>query len=276
MQLGISSFTFTWALGVPGHPPAHPLGALDLLDRAAALGVRVVQFADNLPLDRLTDTELDALAQRSSELGVCVEVGTRGIDPGLLRTYLDLAQRLGSPVVRVVVDTADHHPEVDEVVATLQGLAPAFERARVVLAIENHDRFDTATLIQIMEKVGSAGVGICLDTANSFAALEGPEVVVERLCPWVANLHLKDFVIFRANQNMGFVIEGRPMGQGHLDVLWLLQTLRDCGKDPNAILELWTPWSGTLEDTLEKEAAWAAASVRYLRQFIRNEGHNVD
>ena len=269
MRLGISSFTYTWAVGVPGHSPVRPLGALDLLDKAAALGVRVVQFADNLPLERLTGSELDALAQRSSELGICVEVGTRGIDPDLLRRYLRLAQRLESPIVRVVIDTADHHPAADGVVKTLRGLAPAFERAGVVLAIENHDRFDTATLVQILQDIGSDCVGICLDTANSFGALEGPEVVVDRLSPWVVNLHLKDFAMFRANQNMGFVIEGRPLGQGRLDVPWLLQTLRDCGKDPNAILELWTPWSGTLEDTLDKEASWAATSVQYLRQFIR-------
>jgi sugar phosphate isomerase/epimerase len=268
MRLGISSFTYTWGVGVPGHSPVHPLGALDLLGKAAALGVRVVQFADNLPLDRLTDPELDTLAQRSSELGICVEVGARGIDPDLLRTYLELAQRLGSPILRVVVDTADHHPTTDDVVRTIRGLAPAFERAGVTLAIENHDRFDTVTLVQIMQNIGSDCVGICLDTANSFGALEGPEIVVDRLCPWVANLHLKDFAIFRAIHSMGFVIEGRPVGQGRLDVSWLLQELQSSDKDPNAILELWTPWSGTLEATIGKEDTWAKMSVQYVRQFI--------
>ena len=35
----------------------------DLLERAEALGVRVVQFADNLPLDGLADADLAALRQ---------------------------------------------------------------------------------------------------------------------------------------------------------------------------------------------------------------------
>ncbi len=79
---------------------------------------------------------------------------------------------------------------------------------------------------------------------------------------------LKDFAIFRAIHSMGFVIEGRPVGQGRLDVSWLLQELQRSDKDPNAILELWTPWSGTLEATIGKEDTWPTMSVQYLRQFI--------
>ena len=31
MRLGIGSYTFTWAAGVPGHPPARPLTPRQLL-----------------------------------------------------------------------------------------------------------------------------------------------------------------------------------------------------------------------------------------------------
>ena len=59
MQLGISSYTFSWAVGIPGYPqPLQPLTALALLDRASELGVGVVQIADNLPLDALPPLKL--------------------------------------------------------------------------------------------------------------------------------------------------------------------------------------------------------------------------
>jgi len=116
--------------------------------------------------------------------------------------------------------------------------------------------------------VDSEYVGICLDTVNSLGALEGSEAVVEVLGRWAVTLHVKDIVVRRAVHSMGFTIEGRPAGQGQLDIPWLLRRLREMGRDPNAILELWTPPEETLAETMAKEAAWATAGVEYLRRFI--------
>jgi sugar phosphate isomerase/epimerase len=241
---------------------------LDLLDKAAGLGVHLVQIADNLPLDRLSPPELDAFENRAAELDISIEVGTRGIGHGHLRTYLQLAERLNSPLLRVVVDSADSHPRPDEVASAIQAILPEFERAGVCLAIENHDRFKARTLAEIVKRIGSGYVGICLDTVNSFGALEGPERVLEALGPLVVNLHVKDFTVFRASHMMGFSVEGRPAGQGKLNVPWLLGELRRLGLDPNAVLELWTPPEETLSATIAKEDAWAVASVEYLRTLI--------
>ena len=268
MKLGIGSYTFAWAVGVRGHEPDRPMTASDLLDRAQALRVRVVQIADNLPLHHLAATEIDALADRAAARGIDVEVGTRGIAPAHLRTYLDLAVRLGSPILRVVTDTADHQPSVTEIAAAIREMLPAFEAAGVTLAIENHDRFASDTLVALLQRVDSHRIGICLDTVNSFGALEGPARVVEALGPWTVNLHIKDFTVTRAPHQMGFTIEGRPAGRGRLDVPWLLTQLRSHGCQFNAILELWTPPEPALADTLAKEQAWAAESVTYLRNLI--------
>ncbi|MFP3896630.1 MAG: sugar phosphate isomerase/epimerase family protein [Anaerolineales bacterium] len=269
MRLGISSYTYTWAIGVAGHPqPPEPLEAMDLLDRAVALSVNVVQIADNLPLHRLPPAELEHLADRAKTLDIDIEVGTRGIAPDHLERYLELAERLGSPILRVVTDTAEDQPSEGEIVDTIKDLVPAFKRASVVLAVENHDRFKAQQLAGILRRIDSDHVGVCLDTVNSFGALEGPEVVVETLGPWTVNVHIKDFDIFRASHLMGFTIEGRPAGRGRLDVPWLLGELEAMGRDPNAILELWTPPEETQEETVAKEAAWARESVEYLRRLI--------
>ena len=130
MRLGISSYTYPWAIGVPGHSPKCPMRVVDLLDRGAELGVRLVQVADNLPLHELSDGDLDRFERRATGLGIRVEVGTRGIAPDHLRAYLHLAMRLGSPILRLVIDTVDHRPPEDEIVGTLRGLMPEFERDR--------------------------------------------------------------------------------------------------------------------------------------------------
>src|SRR5688572_4780288 len=109
MRLGISSYTYVWAVGVPGYPILpQPLTAEQLLAKEAELGVHVVQIGDNLPLDRLTQPELAGLADQAKAQGIELEVGTCGIGPDNLRRYLDIACQLKSPILRTLLDTPAH------------------------------------------------------------------------------------------------------------------------------------------------------------------------
>jgi len=192
VKLGLGSFAYAWAIGVPGFPPPRPMSAIDLVERAAELGVHVVQIGDNLPLHTLQPAQLRALEAAAQACRVDIEVGTRGIAPEHLERYLDLATRFSSRVLRVVVDTPDHRPSEGEVLSTLKPLLPSFEAQGVVLAIENHDRFAATTLARLITELNSPAVGICLDTANSLGALEGTKEVVATLAPFTVNLHVKD------------------------------------------------------------------------------------
>jgi len=274
MRLGIGSYTFTWAIGVPGHPPGRPMTARDLLDKARQLDVRVVQFADNLPLDRLSPSELEDIDRHAQEHGISVEVGTRGIGPAHLSRNVEIASRLRSAILRVIVDSGEHRPGEGEIVETVAGMVPQLRSAGICLAIENHDRFQARSLARIVERIGSMHVGICLDTVNSFGALEGPEVVIANLGPLTVNLHYKDFRIRRLSHNMGFVVEGAPAGQGMLNGPWLLERLNElAGKAEgrfNTIIELWPVPEGSVADTTAKEMAWLRQSVRYLRTLIKD------
>jgi len=271
MRLGIGSYTYVWAVGVPGYPaPERPLTAFDLLERAAESGVQLVQIADNLPLDRLPQSELDALARRAVELGIDIEIGASGLDRERLLTWLGLAERFRSPILRVVIDTERSHPTSDEAIAMIAGVLPDFERVGVILAIENHDRFTSRTLLDIVRRAESASIGICFDTANSVGCLERAEEVLETLGEHIVNVHIKDYSLFRQPHHKGFVVEGRPAGKGQLDAPKLLDRVKGFGRDPNVIAELWPPPQGTLEETLRLEEDWAAESVRYLRRFIEN------
>ena len=268
MKLGIGSYTFTWGVGVPGQMPERPMTALDLLRLAKELGVGVAQFCDNLPLTLLSSSQLDAVASCAAENGIDIEIGTRGVQSANLEACLRLAMRFNSPFVRVVVDSPGHEPSPAETTSSLRPIVARFADAGVKIAIENHDRFTASTLAGIVESHGPGQVGVCLDTVNSFGALEGPEIVVKTLAPYALNLHVKDFTIRRVSSKMGFAIDGCPAGQGRLNTPWLLEQLRAAGRNPNAILELWTPFGPTLPETIDREQVWAAESVRYLRQLI--------
>lgn len=267
MKLGIGSYAYAWSIGVSGYPaPSQSMNAVGLVQRAAAYGVHLVQIADNLPLDALSEPALEALIAEAARLGVSIEVGTRGIQHDHLLRYLELAKRFQSSILRVVVDSRDHHPEPDEIVKRLHSLLPAFESAGIKLAIENHDRFKVRQLVEILYALDSPAVGICLDTVNSFGALEDPTRVIAELGPHVVNLHIKDFQVRRLDHQMGFMVEGKPAGQGMLDVPALLERLQ--GRSFNAILELWPAPDANADATAAKEEAWVRESIPYLRQFI--------
>lgn len=267
MQLGIGSYAYAWSIGVPGHPPAVPMTAYNLLEEAERLGVGLLQVCDNVELARLSPADLDRFVARARASKIGIELGTLGLEMGNLRVHLDLARRLGCSFLRLVVDSPGDEPSPDEVVARLRMVLPEFEAAGVRLAIENHDRFPSATLAWMVRELGPRQAGICLDTVNSFGALEGPDTVVQNLAEHTLCLHVKDFTIRRMSHRMGFVVEGCPAGRGRLDVPWLLDRLASSPHPFNMILENWVPPADTLPETLLRERAWAEESVRYLRQF---------
>lgn len=263
MRVGLSTYTYTWAVGVPGYPVANPLDAVGLVRLAADAGIPVVQFGDNLPLHALTETELKELEQTAVETGVVLEVGTRGIGNHLTR-YVELATRFGASFVRVVLDQGIDHPTPAEARQRLKAYERPFRDRGIRLAVENHDRFTTEQLAELVTALGD-WAGICLDTVNSFGALESPQQVVATLGPLAINVHLKDFTVRRPAHAMGFLVEGTPAGSGWLDIPWLLTELAGTAAD-SAILELWTPPEHELADTVAKEDRWARESLDYLRR----------
>src|SRR3954467_3220080 len=89
VRLGISSWTYPWAIGVSGFPPpVRAIRLADLLERASQLKVGVVQVADNLPLHKMDTTELRDARDQAASLGIKIEIGTRGVEPEHLLRYL--------------------------------------------------------------------------------------------------------------------------------------------------------------------------------------------
>ena len=266
MRLGISSYTYGWAVGTPGDRPKKPLDEREILGRARAFGVRLVQFGDNWPLHELPAERLNLLRQRADEEKITVEIGARGLTDAHLERYIDLTQKMNSRLLRFVIDEPNYEPDTDEVISLLRNALPRLEGANVTLGLENHDRLLARHFADIVERVGSTNVGICLDSVNSMGAGEGLAEVVRTLAPYTVNLHLKDFGIRRLPHMMGFQIDGRPAGQGMLNVPWLVEQVGQHGRCQTAVLEQWVVPEPDPAATLAKEAVWAETSLNYLKQ----------
>ncbi len=276
MRLGIGSWTYPWGIGFAGYPaPEKPMGAIDLINMAKRLGVGVVQICDNLPLHEMSAAELLELRQVSEEVGISLQIGTRGVGPEHLLRYLDIAKIVNAKLLRTITDTPDSKPSLQQAVQWIKEVIPEFEKEGVCIAVENHDRFKARELAWMIQKIDSPNTGICLDTVNSFGALEGPEFVIAELSPYTVNLHIKDFDITRIDNKMGFTIQGSPAGYGRLDAAMILEEIRKKGRNPDVILEQWTPFEQTVEKTIQREMAWAEKGIEYLKDKIKNrEGEN--
>jgi sugar phosphate isomerase/epimerase len=139
----------------------------------------------------------------------------------------------------------------------------------VTLAVENYDAHPVPAFAGLIRRVDSPSLGVCLDTLNSLGALESPAAVIDQLLPLAASIHVKDFDIRRVEHRMGFVVEGTPAGEGRLDIPGMIAGARAGGRDPSIVLELWTPWQGSIEATVEREQAWARQSMSYLGRIVQ-------
>jgi sugar phosphate isomerase/epimerase len=269
MKAGISSYTYTWAVGIPGWMPRKPLTAYDLIDKAANAGLELVQMADNLPLEMFAVNELNNLHQYARSKNILIEMGGRGLTPEHTMKCLQAAERLNSSILRMVIDTQGFEPDIPTIVSIIRELEPEFKSRNIKLAIENHDRFKAKEFVKMIEEAGSDMTGICLDSVNSMGAGEGFNTVADILIPYTINLHIKDFVIFRVAHKMGFVIEGRPAGKGMLDIPDLVARVNSTGLCRSAVLELWTPPEKNIDETILKESLWARDSIAYLKLIFK-------
>jgi sugar phosphate isomerase/epimerase len=260
MRLGISTFAYAWSIGVPGFPvPEKPVGALDFLKEAAMLGLHLVQFGDNLALHELSEQELNDIRIFSLNNDLAIETGTRGLKDGIVDRYLHIASYFSSRILRIVIDQKGYEPAIPEIIGMLKKWEPVARTLGVIIAVENHDRFTCDDLIGIIKAVDSPFVRICLDTVNSFGALEGPAVVIDKLAPFTENVHIKDFKISRPYHNMGFIVEGTPAGSGSFDLSLIVNN--KAVKAETAVLELWTPPEADIEMTIKKEKSWIIESL---------------
>lgn len=268
MLLGISSYTYTWSIGVPGNIPDHQWSETDLISKAIQLGADCVQIADNLPLHLLDEERLHYLRKFADENSIAIEVGARHMSPENLRKYIELAVYFNSSILRFVIDGEGFEPTVEEVIGIIREVVPELEENNIVLAIENHDRLKAVEFRKIVTSVGSDNVGICLDSVNSMGAGEGIETVTTLLAPYTYNFHVKEFIVERHSHKMGFTIHGCPLGKGQLPLSWMLDRINS--KCKSAILEQWVPPENSNEKTMRKEQRWAEESFNYMKNTIKN------
>jgi 3-oxoisoapionate decarboxylase len=255
---GLNPYGLTYHLGLQGAggPRANPKGACleGFIAIATELGAKVLEIYDPW-LRAMSDDELRALRDRLGDLGMTPIVSS-GLMMGPFESALRSARILNAEVIRHGLTTVlcgDRHALGDkwkelvaEVRAALADRGPrAADEGRVV-AIENHQDFGSDELAEFCET--TRGIGICLDTGNTFPVAEAPLDFVRRVVPHVRHVHLKDYRVQFTDE--GYRLMRCAIGDGAVPIAAMLDILAGQGRKLGAVLE-----PGALE----------ARHVRFLR-----------
>jgi sugar phosphate isomerase/epimerase len=154
---------------------------------------------------------------------------------------------------------------------------PIAKKHGIRLAIENHKDWLISELLDIVRKISSEYVGICVDTGNSIALLEDPISVVEAYAPFAISTHVKDMGV--AQYEHGFLLSEVPLGAGFLDLSRMIQALEHANpklqwnlemitRDPLEIPYLQDKYWVTLKSMPARQLAEAVAMVRAHEQAL--------
>ncbi|UCD30262.1 MAG: hypothetical protein JSV03_07280, partial [Planctomycetota bacterium] len=150
MKIGVGSYAFRWSVGTKDFVPSAPLTPLTLLEKSAACGAQVVQICENVPLDGVSNPDLEMIKQKAAELGLDLELGVRGNDLSYFERNIEVCHQIGSNLMRAVLDGNEPIAQTIEMIQSLSDKLHAYD---IKLAAENHFRFTPAELAQIIETV---------------------------------------------------------------------------------------------------------------------------
>jgi len=285
LRVGLNPYGLTYHLGLQGAGTtrANPRGAglEGFIAIASEIGARTLEIFDPW-LRALSDDDLARLRERLEALGM-IPVISSGLMMGPFESALRSARALGADTIRFGLTTVlcgDRHalgdkwPElVASVRASLAEYGPRAAGDGRMLAIENHQDFTSAELVELCQT--TRGVGICFDTGNTFPVAEAPLDFARRVAPHVRHVHLKDY-------RVGFTDEGYRLvrcaiGDGAVPFPALFAILAQHHKRLTAVLEpgalearhvrLLRPewWNGYApKSAAELAACLAAARVNHL------------
>jgi sugar phosphate isomerase/epimerase len=211
--------------------------AAALLDYAASLKLDSLLISDLDAFESLQPDHLREIKAKALDLGIGLHLGTWSICPtskafknkwGSAEEHLALAirsaQALGSPVIRVVLGTADDRKTEGGIEARIADTVKVCKACRrramdagVKIAVENHaGDMQAWELVTLIEAAGKDYVGANLDSGNACWTMESPLESLKTLAPYALTTSLRDSMIWESEN--GVKVQWTAMGEGCVDL----------------------------------------------------------
>jgi sugar phosphate isomerase/epimerase len=182
------------------------------------------------------------------------------------RRFIDLAQALGAPYVRVFgnkyVAGVPREAMLAHIAGGLRTLGDYATERGVVVTIESHGDFtDSVTLLELMRRADSPAVGILWDAHHTFVqSREQPETTVAAIKRYIRHVHLKDSV--PAGNDRRYVLTGT----GEVPVGRQLAALVKAGYRGVCSFEWEKRWHPEIEEPEVAFPQFVEVASRYLRE----------
>jgi len=183
------------------------------------------------------------------------------------RRFIDLAQALGAPYVRVFgnecVPGVPRAEMLAHIAGALRELGDYARRKGVTVIIESHGDFtDTPALLEILQKADSPNVALLWDAHHTFVSgKEQPEDTVRQLGRYIRHTHLKDSVPTGGGNDRRYVLTGT----GDVPVKRQIAALAKIGYRGLYSFEWEKRWHPEIEEPEVAFAQYASVAGQYLR-----------
>ena len=180
--------------------------------------------------------------------GCCLRDGATDETVAEVRAYIEAAESIGTPYVRVLGDlnpAPDGEVDDEKVLSALRALLPYAEEKGVTLLVETNGVYsDTARLRAVLDRAPSDNVGALWDVHHPYRfAGEKPETTVQNLGMYIKHVHIKDSAVAADGS-----VEYRLMGEGDLPVDEIMRSLRSVNYEGFLSLEWVKRWLPELSD----------------------------
>lgn len=219
--------------------PDHSLSLEGVIDKAIAFGAEGLSL-ESFMLDddspghlaeiraRLDEADLERMWAWGHPDGLGSGAQPQALDD--LMRHTAIAAALDAKVMRICAGgrrtrPADWTNHRDALLPLLRRAADHAAELGVTLAVENHADLLADEMIELLETLDHAHLGVCLDTGNNLRMLEDPWRAIERLAPWARATHLKDIQAHRGDPRTFGFWPSVPLGRGLIDIPGVIREL---------------------------------------------------
>jgi sugar phosphate isomerase/epimerase len=254
---------------------ADPLGWL--IPRCRAMGCDAIEgslqpYLEPAALDRLGNLLAKHGVTLATDYGDDLSAPKKA--PEQFRAYARAARRLGVTVIGTgsmpfsinrFTDEPAFEQQMAMLIAALRPLVIIAEEEGVILALENHADYRCAELLEhVIRPIGSAALGIKLDTGNCPLVIEDPVAAAEASAAICYATHFKDMHISPVTPEGGKIV-GAPVGRGSCQLDQVARILAERAPDPaGLVLSIEIGWMPPNEDYFQ----WLDASLRWCRERL--------
>jgi sugar phosphate isomerase/epimerase len=267
MKIGTTTFAFRYLFLDPARAPSLE----SVVEKARGYGLDVLQVCENARSMELSDAEWQDVLACAINIGIDIQLGCKTTDVVVFQSYLKRAASLPDRFLRLVFEKeGGHPPSPSDVRLFLSQVWPLIASTGVRVAIENHFDVPSKVLAKAVARYPPAQVGFCVDTANSLRNFESTQLVFDVLASRAFCYHIKDFRV--DGDQLGFRVSGAALGEGQLDLDYVLDRILSDRWAGEIFVENWVPSTGHWETDVHEDEVWTQRSLDVLLNRLRARG----